>query len=632
MPTRSEQSNESDAERTAAPRPAPVEILHGDKNIWIQDELVLLHQLLPEYLAKKKNEKQNFIKTTAWEKIRDIWGDRYQKPALKDVKVNAQWKKKRKQVRNWFSNHSKGSSKIKNLGFRQTTNFSSVVDILHKDAVLTQCDLLSEGAARGSAEWLRHYRKSLQLVRQGLTKEEKQEALETIEKYKEAGYPKDYQAMHAYRYGRAIVKKADIHRFKTMGMRSLTFECHYSEEGDIVFGLCLNERRQIYPTFATFNPTALAKFKEAYVDYATKIYEWDTGNKLDDDLSFCPNDLGSDEKGLPVLPGEFLRDGVEPLNVKRNILRHFVNRHYEIASEHRTKSAPWKEIYETPDQFFSSQYLPQNVRLRDPSHLPAWACTLLVSHWRSKQEMGEVCFKFEHVKQGSDLVEAAYPQGNFKAKLGKPSVAITSPLKKRRRISDTTDQSSEDAADLEDNSGDAGLLETTIPDEPPMHLMLPDQPDVLSDPSKNSHNNAKPSVFPQANVFPHGPTESIHPRQSKEPSLLPQINYLPAQHPNNDKIDPRLLKNENGNNTNTQPNNKEPNDLPGMVLNSRGGGKNKRPKPKAKGGKQKRTDPLFLPDVAGGWIHSHMSSTGHSGTTSLFPGAAGSRLPGRTRS
>ncbi|KAF9538837.1 hypothetical protein CPC08DRAFT_771066 [Agrocybe pediades] len=570
MAEQSDYSAESDAEHRPGPCPAPTEILHADQNIWIQEELALLHQLLPEYIAKKKDEKSEFIATTATSKIRKLWGDRYSKVSVKDPQVRAQWKKKKKQVRNWFLNHSKGSRKVKYLGFKSTVTFSSVVDILNKDAVLRECDQLAEGAGRGSREWFKHYRKALQVVRQQLSEDEKQEALETMEKYKLAGYPKEYQATHARRYGRAIIKKADEHRFKTMGMRSLTFECHYNDQGNIVFGI--------------FNQSAFSAFKEAYIDYVEKIFKWDTGQRTDD-LSFNANDLGYDDKGLPLLPGQFLRDDVEPLKIKRDILRHYVNKHYELASQGRTQRAPWKEIQEHPEQFYSLDSMPPDIRLQDPSHLSARACTSLLKQWRSQQALGEVPFRFEHVKREKEFVAAEYALGTFKPKSGKPAMAITSPLKKRRRrISDTTD-------DSEGAPGQhaAGPPETDINASGSSGPEIPERGASGTDDTAFGVSGPFIHNFAAANELPPTP-------KSKKPSPLPEIQYLLAQHPIDDHTDPPLVKE-------TLPGNevkelkvdgseKEQNN----VMNSKAGNEKRRPTVRAKVKDVNGRKPLFLAD------------------------------------
>ncbi|KAF9552137.1 hypothetical protein CPC08DRAFT_728851 [Agrocybe pediades] len=246
MSAASEYSSDSGPDQSAEPYLAPAEVLYGGANIWTHAELVLLKQLLPEYIRRKKQERIDFITNTAFQKVEELWGDRYRYPSLKDSAIRAQWKKKKKQVRTWFQNHSKGSSKVKDLGFKQNITFSSVMDILHKEAIMNECDLLADGAGRGTPDWFRFYRKAAQTVRLQLDELEKKEILEKMETYKSAGYPPEYQAIHAFRYGRAMIKKADEHRFKTMGMRSLTFECHYNSAGKIVFGISINFFRALH--------------------------------------------------------------------------------------------------------------------------------------------------------------------------------------------------------------------------------------------------------------------------------------------------------------------------------------------------------------------------------------------------
>ncbi|KAF9539823.1 hypothetical protein CPC08DRAFT_770910, partial [Agrocybe pediades] len=506
MAEQSDYSAESNAEQRPGPRPALTEILHADQNIWIQEELALLHQLLPEYVAKKKDEKSEFIDTIATSKIRKLWRDRYSKVSVKDPQVRAQWKKKKKQVRNWFRNHSKGSRKAKYLGFKSTVTFSSVVDILNKDAVLRECDQLAEGAGRGSREWFKHYRKALQVVRQQLSEDEKQEALETMEKYKLAG----------------------------------------------------------------FNKSAFAAFKEAYIDYVEKIFEWDTGKRTDD-LSFNANDLGYDDKGLPLLPGQFLRDDVEPLKIKRDILRHYINKHYELASQGRTQRAPWKEIQEHPEQFYSLDSMPPDIRLQDPSHLSSKACTSLLKQWRSQQALGEVPFRFEYVKREKQFVAAEYALGTFKPKSGKPAMAITSPLKKRRRrISDTTDDSEEAPGQHA-----AGLPETDINASGASGPEISEHGAPGTDDTPIGASGPFIHNFAAANELPPTP-------KSKKPSHLPEIQYLLAQHPVDDHTDPPLVKE-------TLPGNevkelkvdgseKEQNN----VMNSKAGNEKRRPTVRAK--------------------------------------------------
>ncbi|KAF9545283.1 hypothetical protein CPC08DRAFT_730126 [Agrocybe pediades] len=569
----SEYSDTSETVPIPGPITAPAEILHGNGNIWIQQELIILNQLLPEYIIKRRKHRQAFINNTAIVKIQEAWGDRYMGASLRDAEVKAQWKKKRKQIRTWFQNHAKGTSKVKDLGFKQTITFSSVVDILHKKDVLDECDLLADGVGRGSQAWFKCYRKALQNVRQRLTEAERLEVVETVEKYKDVGYPKEYQTVQAYRYGRAVIKKVDQHRFKTMGMRCITFECHYNDEGEIVFGMhdnspsLLNERGQIYPTLTTFNEGAVERFKESYMEYARNIWQWDTGNTVEE-LKFRPNDLGFDSEGLPVVPGKFLRDNVEPLAIKREILRIIVNKHYEIATEGRSRSAPWKDIQDSPRSFYLQEFMPAGINLRDPSHLKLNECKAILKYWRERQDNGGVAFRFSHVRQGRDMVNASYPIGRIEAKPGKAGMTVVSPMKKgrQRKLSSTTESSGDDTPN------------PPLPDHTPNLLRSTASHTLPSPGPSDVDNNGETGPPGIATLPPHGSSETQGP---PEGSVRPTNLAFP-------------------------------------ILNSKAGSQTRRPIVRTKGASTKNegVTPLFLKDP-----DEEVKESNHGNTQSTSPNA-----------
>jgi hypothetical protein len=94
----------------------------------------------------------------------------------------------------WYGNHSREKHSLKIPGFNGKPTISKVVAREMKDEIDAEVKKLSDGAARGSHEWIGSYRKALSNVVNNLDDEELEAMQVILEEWLNRGIPADVQA------------------------------------------------------------------------------------------------------------------------------------------------------------------------------------------------------------------------------------------------------------------------------------------------------------------------------------------------------------------------------------------------------------------------------------------------------
>ncbi|EDR06366.1 uncharacterized protein LACBIDRAFT_300550 [Laccaria bicolor S238N-H82] len=144
------------------------------------------------------------------------------------------------------------------------------------------------------------------------------------------------------------------------------------------------------------------------------------------------------EKNLylePILPDP----SKPPLKTSRdiriwrlNVLRTFVNQHYNLAAGQSKGSAPWTAIGSKLLDFIDLEYIPPAWRsvngegnnfykFLDPSKFPMEMVTEALQFWYERQEQHKVAFRFKSFLEGKMLLEAP-PRRKIKVHVPKPHV------------------------------------------------------------------------------------------------------------------------------------------------------------------------------------------------------------------
>ena len=93
----------------------------------------------------------------------------------------------------------------------------------------------------------------------------------------------------------------------------------------------------------------------------------------------------------------------------RFTLRRTLTLHSGNIGDNPKYRVPWTRVTDSPDDYFDAKFLPDGVRLREPSRMTEDTITKIISHWNSRRDMeGEEVFLFHHwVKPNGVEREAA---------------------------------------------------------------------------------------------------------------------------------------------------------------------------------------------------------------------------------
>ncbi|KAG2080326.1 uncharacterized protein F5147DRAFT_813230 [Suillus discolor] len=89
-----------------------------------------------------------------------------------------------------------------------------------------------------------------------------------------------------------------------------------------------------------------------------------------------------DHMDLPILPDI---KGVS-LEVKKSMIRSFLTIHYRICCGKRKVPVPWSDIMKGQSRFISSTFLPNDIKITDPSKMQRNEANALLEYWLDRQD------------------------------------------------------------------------------------------------------------------------------------------------------------------------------------------------------------------------------------------------------
>ncbi|KAA1478339.1 hypothetical protein DENSPDRAFT_854896 [Dentipellis sp. KUC8613] len=122
-------------------------------------------------------------------------------------------------------------------------------------------------------------------------------------------------------------------------------------------------------------------------------------------------------QGHPVIPVEITVQGklqylpYDPTwhsNTKMKLVQDIVNKAYENAGG-SSRGISWKALSSSENEgcFIEPEFLPENFKWQDPSHLSVADVASLLSHWEQRREEGKAVLAFKAVMVGDKLVNTA---------------------------------------------------------------------------------------------------------------------------------------------------------------------------------------------------------------------------------
>ncbi|KAF8962367.1 hypothetical protein BDZ97DRAFT_1920636 [Flammula alnicola] len=213
------------------------------------------------------------------------------------------------------------------------------------------------GSSEDIKKWLPYYQTAKKSIKETLSEAEREEYEQDVEEWKTAGIPKEVQAKTASRHGKKLIYKMDQLKWKSMRMRTFSFECHYNTEGKMSYSvlklvvsfdtqsLVANSTlstpadsnstgycrvRQV-PMFSQYDPMAYQAMKKAYLKYIKHIASIEKGTSpaANTVTNFTMADLKCEPSGLPRLPDPIRNSNSIETNITRQqIIRAYVAKHY----------------------------------------------------------------------------------------------------------------------------------------------------------------------------------------------------------------------------------------------------------------------------------------------------------------
>ncbi|KAF8955816.1 hypothetical protein BDZ97DRAFT_1926279 [Flammula alnicola] len=454
-----------------------------DSQIWTAKEKMILKAHLEGYRGAPRKTKSSYVATTVVPEIKETWKGRYDKKNMKkDRAIKKEWEKKKyvsvgrcpgtysdsgpQQIFTWFGNHAATERGLKIPGFNFNVTFDTVVQAKKKMEIQEEARRLS-GGSEDTRKWLPYYQTAKKSIKDTLSEAEREEYEREVEEWKTAGIPKEVQAETASRHGKKLIHKMDQLKWKSMRMRTFSFECHYNTEGKMSYSVFDTQSlvadgtlstpadsnstgyrgvRQV-PTFSQYDPTAYQAIKKAYLKYIKHIasIEKGTAPAANTMTNFTMADLKCEPSGLPRLPDPIRNsNSIETNIIRQQIIRAYVAKHYHLATG-KNGPVPYKAILQTWTEFVLPIYLPRNIPLKDPSKYESTGT-------------GRNCIQFDCILGEDKLPEEAdYPAGLFRnmvspgprsSSVPRESFAINQPHKST--FTSATPSDSEDEEDQDD--------------------------------------------------------------------------------------------------------------------------------------------------------------------------------------
>ncbi|KAG1896099.1 uncharacterized protein F5891DRAFT_1193542 [Suillus fuscotomentosus] len=198
--------------------------------------------------------------------------------------------------------------------------------------------------------------------------------------------------------------------------------------------------------------------KGEYADGEVSDGEDDDENNLPD-LTVEVND-----DGYPCLPTGFV---CLKLKHRQQLVRAVFQKAYAVITNNPRALVPWGEMSTDPTHYLDSGCIPENVVIRDPSHLQKDTITAIYSHWKDRASHDMPIVRFVGYRQ-ADFYDARTKKGAAKGKSrAKPAYVEVSSDEEGLLNKVTNGKSSSDEDDVE--------VETpTIPESSPKYHLARD--------------------------------------------------------------------------------------------------------------------------------------------------------------
>ncbi|KAG1859083.1 hypothetical protein C8R48DRAFT_774894 [Suillus tomentosus] len=273
--------------------------------------------------------------------------------------------------RQWFYNHKKPKVNAKVLmKLQKKWTAHRVIKEEQKADILQQIHEEIEeetGQKPEQKEVIRRYQPTITTIMKGLNDDELEEAQAKANQWTNQAPDPVVQAKTAKKKGEKMIKHFAKEMFTQASMRLFVLGSWKDEKGALL-------------TFGQVDMLGWFDFNEHLgrgssfmkcKDWQVILLAWEDfiGDEFDHmDLLILPNIKG-------VL-----------LEVKKAMIRSFLTIHYRICCGKRKVPVPWSDIMKRQSRFISSTYLPDDIKITDPSKMQWNEANTLLECWLDRQD------------------------------------------------------------------------------------------------------------------------------------------------------------------------------------------------------------------------------------------------------
>ncbi|KAG1843426.1 hypothetical protein C8R48DRAFT_780723 [Suillus tomentosus] len=352
-----------------------------------------------------------------WEKASGTERRQIFKAAAREAKLFAPkmdkelLKQRKERYRQWFYNHKKPKVNAKvPMKLQKKWTAHRVIEEERKADILQQIHEEIEeetGQKPEQKEVLRRYQPTMTAIMKGLNDDELEEARAKADQWTNQAPDPVVQARTAKKKGEKMIKHFAKEMFTQASMRLFVLGSWKDEKGSLLtsgqvdtIGRSVGRSAILLTSFGRFDFNEHLGRGSSFMkckDWQVILPAWEDfiGDEFDQDQDQDGMLLGGtrrvpkphyefdlDHMDLPILPDI---KGVS-LEVKKSMIRSFLTIHYRICCRKRKVPVPWSDIMKGQSRFISSTFLPNDIKITDPSKMQRNEANALLEYWLDRQD------------------------------------------------------------------------------------------------------------------------------------------------------------------------------------------------------------------------------------------------------
>ncbi|KAF9230858.1 hypothetical protein BU15DRAFT_83097 [Melanogaster broomeanus] len=277
-----------------------------------------------------------------------------------------EWDIRKQAYKNWLYNHGRRKASKRLVKYGKTYTARDVIKVQKKEEIQNLIEV-ERGAKPGEREMIASYQWGVNQVMNGLTEEEVQEAERQAEEWRKAKPPPEVQARTALQKGERYVREFAEEMWRQCGMRVA------------LLGTWKDRNGQIMTTQFDINEE---------IDDGEPFTGWGGVHQRWMDRFRCqPRPRKKKSTKAKSDPLSLVRKGDKAwivdikdasLEVMKQMIRGFITFHYKWI-------VPWMQISGQRSDYIAAKYLPEGVKLREPSKLQKKDVITILEFWRKRQ-------------------------------------------------------------------------------------------------------------------------------------------------------------------------------------------------------------------------------------------------------